>query len=291
MRIQLGRIQLGMILLVSALTVPCFASRTVKDELGRAVEVPDRPHRVVCLVPSVVDIVYALGAGADVVAISEFTKYPKEALQKPSIGLLLNPSIETIVALHPDLALGSGDPNTLEFAGRLERLGIPVFMVDRHGIEGIYASIQSIGRVLNRESDANGLVTRLRTRVEAVKARIADKPRVRVFMAIWYDPVMTIGKRAFISELIEAAGGRSVTEDIAQEWPEVSLEFVLSRQPEALLFVSGSGITPEELKARPGWEHLRAVREGRFYYTDDRIQYASPIAFEALEDLAKQFHP
>jgi iron complex transport system substrate-binding protein len=285
------RIHVGTIILLTSLALPCFATRTVKDELGRTLEVPDHPHRVVCLVPSVVDIVYSLGAGADVAAISDFTKYPKEALEKPSIGLPLNPSVETIVALHADLALGTGDLNTLEFAGQLERLGIPVFMVDPHGIEGIYASILSIGRALNREPDADKVVSRLRTRVDRVKARVSGKPRVRVFMAIWYEPVMTIGKRAFISELIEAAGVRSVTDDIAQEWPEVSIETVVTRQPDALLFASGSGITPEELKARPGWEHLRAVREGRIYYIDDRVQYPSPIAFDALEDLAKQFHP
>src|SRR5260370_32698390 len=285
------RIPLGTIILLTSLALPCFATRTVNDELGRAVEVPDHAHRVVCLVPNVVDIVYSLGAGADVVAISDFTKYPKEALQKASIGLALNPSIETIVALHPDLVLGSGDLNSLEFVGHLQRLGIPVFMVDPHGIEGIYASILSLGRALNREADANTVVAELRKRVEAVKARVADKPKMRVFMAIWYDPVMTIGKRAFISELIEAAGGRSVTDDIAQEWPEVSVETIVSRQPDALLLMSGSTITVEELKTRPGWEHLTAVQQSRVYYTDDRIQYPSPIAFDALEALAKQFHP
>jgi iron complex transport system substrate-binding protein len=284
-------IKLGAILLLTSITVPCFASRTVKDELGRSVEVPDHPHRVVCLVPNVVDIVYSLGAGEEVVAISDFTKYPKQALQKPSVGLPLNPSMETIIALHPDLVLGSGDMNTLESAGHLQRLGIPVFMVDPHGIEGIYASILSLGKVLDRETDANSLVGRLRARVQAVKARVADKPKARVFMAIWYDPVMTIGKRAFISELIDAAGGRSVTDDIAQEWPEVSLETIVTRQPDALLLMSGSNITLGELKTRPGWEHLKAVREGRVYYTDERIQYPSPIAFDVLEDLAKQFHP
>lgn len=284
-------IRLGIVLLLSSIALPCFASRTVKDELGRTVEAPDHPHRVVCLIPSVVDIVYSLGAGTDVVAISDFTKYPKEALEKPSIGLPLNPSMEAIIALHPDLVLGSGDLNTLEFAGHLERLGIPVFMVDPHGIEGIYASILSLGIVLDRETDAHNLVARLRTRMETVKARVAGKPKVRVFLAIWYDPVMTIGKGAFISELIEAAGGRSVTDDIAQEWPEVSLETVVSRQPDALLLVRGANITVDELKTRPGWEHLKAVQQGCVYYTDGRIQYPSPIAFDALEDLAKQFHP
>ena len=278
------RTKFGTIFLLTSMAVQCFASRTVKDELGRSVEVPDHPHRVVCLVPSVVDIVYSFGAGEDVVAISDFTKYPKEALQKPSIGLPLNPSMETILALHPDLVLGSGDMNTLESAGHLQRLGIPVFMVDPHGIEGIYASILSLGWALNRETDAHTLVARLRTRVDAVKARVAGQPKVRVFMAIWYDPVMTIGKRAFISELIEAAGGRSVTDDIAQEWPEVSLETIVSRQPDALLLMRGSNITPEELKTRPGREHLSAVQQGRVFYTDGRIQYPSPIAFDVLED-------
>src|SRR6266700_2420674 len=280
------KIRFWAIILLTSLTAPCFASRNLKDELGRAVEVPDHPHRVICLIPSVVDIMYSLGAAGDVVAVSDFTKYPKEALQKPSIGLPLNPSIETIIALHPDLVLGSGDLNTLEFAGHLQRLGIPVFMLDPHGIDGIYASILNLGRALNREADANAVVAQLRKRVDAVKARVADKPKMRVFMAIWYDPVMTIGRRAFISELIEAAGGRSVTDDISQEWPEVSVETIVSRQPDALLLENGSKITVEELKARPGWEHLRAVQQGRVYYTDDRIEYPSPIAFDALEDLA-----
>ena len=285
------RIQLWIVILLTSLAVPCFASRTLKDELGRTVEVPDHPHRVICLIPSVVDIIYSLGAGADVVAISDFTKYPKEALQKPSIGLPLSPSMEAIVAQHPDLVLGSGDLNVLESAGSLQRLGIPVFMVDPHGVDGIYASILSIGKVLNREADAAALVARLRARVEVVKTRVAGKSKLRVLMAIWYDPVMTIGKKAFIGDLIEAAGGRSVTDDIAQEWPEVSLESIVSRQPDAILFIKGSKLTAEELKTRPGWEHVKAVQQGRVYYVDDRIQYPSPVAFDALEDLAKQFHP
>jgi iron complex transport system substrate-binding protein len=285
------RIQLSIVILLTSLAVPCFASRTLKDELGRTVEVPDHPHRVICLIPSVVDIVYSLGADTDIVAISDFTKYPKEALQKPSIGLPLSPSIEAIVALRPDLVLGSGDLNVLESAGSLQRLGIPVFMVDPHGVEGIYTSIFSIGKALNREADAGALVARLRARVEVVKARVADKPRLRVFLAIWYDPVMTIGKKAFIGEIIEAAGGRSVTDDIAEEWPEVSLESIVRRQPDAILFIKGSKLTAEELKTRPGWEHVKAVQQGRVYYVGDQIQYPSPVAFDALEDLAKQFHP
>jgi iron complex transport system substrate-binding protein len=195
------------------------------------------------------------------------------------------------MALHPDLVLGVGDMNALQPVTNLEHLGVPVFMVDPHGIEGIFKSILSFGTALNRVNDASILVAKLRQRLDAVKARVADKPKIRIFMAIWYDPVMTIGKRAFMTELIEAAGAVSVTDDIPQEWPEVSLETIVSRQPDALLLMRGSKISIEELKTRPGWEHLRAVQQARVYYTDDRIELPSPVAFDALEDLAKQFHP
>jgi iron complex transport system substrate-binding protein len=278
-------------ILLAFTALPCFASRAVKDELGHTVELPDHPHRVVCLAPSVADIAYALGAGNDVAAVSEFTKYPKEFAQKPSIGLPLNPSIETIAALHPDLVLGTGYLNSLQSAAGLETLGVPIFMVDPHAIEGIYKSILSLGEALNREPSAKALVAHLRGRLAAVEARVADKPKVRVLMMIWNDPVMTIGKRAFMSELIEAAGGVSVTDDIAQEWPQVGLETVVSRQPDALLIMRGSAIDFKELKTRPGWEHVRAVQQERVYFIDDRIQYPSPVAFDALEDLAKQLHP
>ena len=108
------------------LCAPCFASRTLTDEMGRSVVVPDHPHRVICLMPSVTDTVFALGAGDDVVAISDYTKYPAEALKKPSVGDLVKPSLETIVSLHPDLVIGYQPKGAMEITGQLERLGIPV---------------------------------------------------------------------------------------------------------------------------------------------------------------------
>src|ERR1700734_2002004 len=117
------------------------ASRTLTDELGRKVVVPDHPHRVICLMPSVTDTVFALGAGDDVVAISDYTKYPAEALKKPSVGDLVKPSLETIVSLHPDLVIGYQPKGAMEITGQLERLGIPVFLVTPRGISGILHTV------------------------------------------------------------------------------------------------------------------------------------------------------
>lgn len=272
-------------------SLQCFGSRTVTDELGRPVTVPDHPHRLVCLIPSVVDDVYALGAGADVIAVSDYTKYPAEAKSKPSIGLPLSPSLETIVSLHPDLVLGSAETNHIQIVQQLQHYGIPVFIVDPHGIAGIYKSIRSLGMVLNRGPAANDLIARLHARENAVRARALGKPVVRVFMPIWYDPVITIGKHAFITELIAVAGGESVTDDIAQEWPQVSLEAVIARAPEAILLVKSSKMSIKDLSTRPGWCDLAAIKQGHVDYVDDRIDFPSPVAFDAMEEMSKQFHP
>ncbi|MEI9978947.1 MAG: cobalamin-binding protein [Edaphobacter sp.] len=277
--------------LTTLLAAPCFATRTLIDEMGRKVVVPDHPHRVICLMPSVTDTVYALGAGDDVVAISNFTKYPAAALSKPSVGDLINPSIETILSLHPDLVIGVQPKGPMQVTSQLERAGIPLFLVSPHGIDGIFHSIETIGQALNRSPQADALIYSLQQRVDAVKARTKDLPTPKVFMPVWYDPILTIGKHAFITEIIEAAGGHSVTDDIDNEWPQISLEIVLSRAPDALILVRGGKITIQVLESRPGWSSVAAVKQHRVYYVDDRINYPSPVAIDALEDLAQQFHP
>jgi iron complex transport system substrate-binding protein len=277
--------------LIAILAGPCFASRALTDEMGRKVVVPDHPHRVICLMPTVTDTVFALGAGDEVVAISDYTKYPAAALTRPSVGDLIKPSIETILSLHPDLVIGTQPKGPMEVTDQLERAGIPIFLVSPHGIAGIFQSIESVGMALNRTPQADALVHSLQQRVDAVKARTKGLPAPRVFMPIWYDPITTIGKNAFITEVIEAAGGRSVTDDLASEWPQISMEVVLERAPDALLLVRGGKTTLQVLQDRPGWSSMTAIKARRAYYVDDRINFASPVAIDALEDLAKQFHP
>ncbi len=270
---------------------PGFAARLVTDEANRAVAVPDHPHRILCLVPSITDAVFAIGAGADVAGISDYTEYPPEAKSRPSVGSITRPSIEAILALHPDLVLGMPHANDQAILDQLQRLGIPVFLVDPHGLEGILHSILTLGHAINRDPQAAAEVARLRRRIEAVRARVQGRPAVPVFMPISYDPAITIGRGAFITEIIAVAGGRSITDDIGQEWPHVSMEAVIARAPQALLMMRGGHVTIAGLRQRPGWEVLPAVRTGRVYYVDPRVDFPSPVAIDALEDLARQFHP
>lgn len=277
--------------LFSLLASSCLAQRTVQDELGRMVALSETPHRIISLAPSLTDMVYALGAGVDLVGISNFTKYPKEALAKASVGDMTNPSIETIVALHPDVVLATKEMNRRETVDQLEKLGIPCYVIQPHDIAGIYVSITNLGNVLNRRQEADALVNRLHARVQAIHNRVKDKPAPRVFFVLWHDPVFTAGKNAFITELIETAGAKSVTDDMAQDWPQMSLEAVLARKPDFLILVRGSETALEDLRKKPGWDSLEAVKAGHVFYVDDRIDHPSPVAFDALEDLANQFHP
>jgi ABC-type Fe3+-hydroxamate transport system substrate-binding protein len=277
-------------LLVSAAR-PCMASRILIDETGHRVSVPDHPHRIICLVPSITDSVFTLGAGDDVVAISDYVQFPAEARKKPSVGSISNPSMEAILSLHPDLVLGMPQANQQSVLDQLQHLNLPVYLVDPHGIAGILRSITSLGQATNREVQANAVVSGLTQRIAAVRASVEGKPVIRVFMPVSYDPVITIGKGAFISELIAVAGGRSITDDINQEWPQVSMETVVARAPVALLMMRGGKTTIDSLKDRPGWSVLPAVRMDRVYYVDKRVNFPSPVAIDALEDLARQFHP
>ncbi len=285
----MSRALLLLVLLAAAVTAQ--ASRVLTDETGRTVTVPDHPHRVVCLVPSITDTVFALGSGEDVVAVSDYTTHPPEAVKKPSIGGLVKPSIETILSFHPDLVLGMSIPGATETAAQLQNLGVPVYLVDPHGLSGILRSVGSVGEALNRMPQAAALNASLSKRIEAVRARSAGKPAPRVLVPVWYDPIVTIGKNAFISQIVETAGAKSVTDDLLPDWPEVSMETVVTRAPEALVLIRGGKLSIEMLRNRPGWSSLPAIQSGKVYYVDTGIQEPSPVAIDALEELAREFHP
>jgi iron complex transport system substrate-binding protein len=281
----------------------------VADDTGRSVRLPDRPHRIVCLAPSITDTVFAIGAGADVAGITDYTLYPPEARQKPVIGGVLRPSLERIAMLHPDVAIGIAGFNDAESIRGIERIGVPVFLVRQSGLAGLYRSIESMGRALGREPEAAALVARLRQRERQVRERAAffvppiaasstdlsaasslapSRRPPTVFFAISLDPCITAGRGAFITELLEAAGARSVTSELPQEWVRLNIEAVVARQPMFVLLLRDAPFGLQQMRERAGWRSLEAVRAGRVLRIDGRLQYPSPVAFDALEEFARQ---
>ena len=275
---------------IIALSLPAAAARQVIDESGRNVTVPDHAHRIICLTPSITDTVYAIGAGNDVVGITDYTIYPPQARQKTSVGDVLRPSLERIAVLHPDLVIGIASFNDAETIRGIERMGIAVFLINGSGLEGLYHSIASIGRAVGRDSESATLVSQLRTRERNVRLLAQSGTHPKVFFALSIDPCITAGHRAFITELLTAAGAHSVTDDLAQEWVNVNVEAILPKKPDFVLLLKDSPFGVKEMRDHPGWRSFEAVRMGRVIRVDDRLQYPSPVAFDALESLAAQLH-
>jgi iron complex transport system substrate-binding protein len=253
--------------------------------------VPAQVHRVVCLSPSITETAYAIGAADQIVGITDYTEFPPEAArQKPSVGELLHPSLERIASLRPDLVIGVATMNSADTIRAIERMGVPVFLVSPHGIAGIYQDVGLMGRLLGREAQAAELVQRLKVREAAVRARARAAYQPSVFLVLAMEPCITAGRNAFITEMIEAAGARSITGEIAQDWTRYNLEAVLQRQPDYLLVIRGSPFGLREMQNNPVWNHLSAVRLGHVITIDKRMQVPAPIAFDGLEDFSGQLH-
>jgi iron complex transport system substrate-binding protein len=284
---------LFVLLLLAASGGPARASRRITDEVGRIVVVPDHPHRIVCLTPSLTQTVYELGAGDLIVGVSDYTTSPAEASTKPSVGAIIDPSMERIVSLQPDLIFLAAHLNRQETISHLEDLKVPAFVVDPQGLDGVLKMIQSVGNAINRDGEAQSLVKRLTEKRAVVTRSVNGLARPKVFVVIWYDPVLTAGKQAFITDVISAAGADSVTANIPQPWPQISMEDVLKRAPDFLLLIKElhGGITLDLLKSRPGWDRLEAVRNAHVITVDEKLEMPSPLVFDALEELAKMLHP
>jgi iron complex transport system substrate-binding protein len=283
--------KLSCVALWLALTSSVWASHLERDDAGRSVSVPDQVHRVVSLSPSLTNTVYALGAQADLVGITNYTVYPHEAAhEKPSVGAVVGPSLEKIVALHPDMVLALPEFNGAETIQGLQRLGVPVFEFNTGNLSNIYRTVELVGRIMGRDREATALIASLRARESKVRAQSTGKDRPTVLLVLSTDPFITAGRNAFITEMISAAGGKSVTDDLAQDWLHMNVETILPRKPDYILLMKGGPVNFKEMQQRAGWSSLEAVRSGRVIIADDRIQIAAPIAFDGLEDLARQIH-
>jgi iron complex transport system substrate-binding protein len=274
-------------------TARLFLAREVTDQTKRRVNVPDHPARLVSLAPSITEIVYALGLADRLVGDTDYCDYPPEARRKPHVGSLLNPSLENIVALKPDLVLGTPEANRREVVDQLERLGIPLYGVTAHSLEDTLGSIDDLARVLGGEAEAHRLVRELRIRIAAVEQRVRDTPRPRVLFVVWYQPLVTAGPNSFIADVIRRAGGVSISDDLRGDWPRLSLEEVVRRDPEVILFPHAESFSPglEEIERLPVWKELSAVKQRRVYFISDAINRQTPRLVDALEEVARALHP
>jgi iron complex transport system substrate-binding protein len=273
--------------------VPAGGAVQVTDGIGRTLALPALPRRIVSLVPGVTEMLYAIGAEDRLVGRTDFCDYPPAARSKPSVGGTVAPSLEVLVSLKPDLVVATSAGNSDETRRQLERLRVPLYLVDPHGLSDVFATITRLGALTEREGRAAEVVAGLEQRVRAVAVRVAARPRPRVLYVVWPDPLIVPGRGAAVTELIELAGGASVSADGPEGYPRYSVEAAVARGPEVIVLARHGAATAPY--AREKWERfadLPAVRAGRLHAVDgDLFHRFGPRVVDALEILARLLHP
>jgi iron complex transport system substrate-binding protein len=275
---------------------PPPARLEVTDEVGRRVSIPQPVRRIVSLAPNLTEIVYALGAEERLVGVTDYCDYPPAARQKPKVGGAVNPSLEQIVALKPDLVLAQAFTlNRRETVDALERLGIAVYSANSASVAGVLESTQHVAEAIGAQEKGETLIAGLRKRLDDLQQRLEGRTPRRVVFVVWIDPFVTIGKQTFIADALRRAGAESVV-DVPQEWPRLSLEEVVRLQPEYLVLADAHSEAPsdtavKQLESRPAWRTLDAVRNRRIAVISEAINRPSPRLVDAIEELARQLHP
>lgn len=270
---------------------------TVVDGLGRTVNIPQQPERIVSLAPSNTEILYALELGDKVVGVTEYCDYPPEAKEKEKIGSYVRINIEKVVALEPDLVLGVGKDEPI--VKELENLGLTVVILEAQTIDDVLENIKLVGRITGQVEIAQELMANMEQRIKATTKKtenLTDAQRPRVYYEISPDPLMAAGPGTWHHNLIELAGGVNIAADAKTKYPVYSLELLLERNPEVIIMSTRMGTqefqTVEQLKAREGWQTIDAVRNDRVYMIErDIIARSGPRLVDALEQMAKFIHP
>ena len=266
----------------------------VKDETGRMVRIPQPIRRIVSLAPSVTETLFALGAGDRLVGDTDFCDFPPEAKQKAHIGGPVNPNIEAVAALHPDLVVVTREINRPDSVRSLEQLGIAVYATDPQTVEQVLTSTERLGDLLGVSDSARLLVANLRRRLGEVDRRLAGLPAKSVLMVVWLDPLMSVGRNTFMDDALRRAGARSVI-DSPQSWPSIDLEEVIRLQPDYLIISNDNARQVQrelaELQVRPGWRRLDAVRHRRIIVLSEALSHPSPRLVDGIEQLARALYP
>lgn len=278
--------------------VPTPAARTITDVRGREVSLGTPPARIVSLAPSATEILFAVGAGALVVGNTNFCNFPAQAAALPKIGGVTarTISIEAIVDLTPDLVI-AGSASQTPVAEALEALGIPVFMLDPQHFDDVYTNIAQLGAITGRTEQAEAVIGSMQMRIAAVTDVVATIPaeeRPTVFWEVFDEPLMTAGPNTFIGQMIDLAGATSIFADVQEDYPQVSAEAIVERDPQVILGPDThvEKLTPELVAQRPGWDALSAVQNGRVLLLDaDIVSRPGPRLADALEALAQALYP
>lgn len=283
----------GLIVLFALTLVSLSQSKTVKDDLGRVVKVPERAKRIVSLAPSATENLFAIGAGNLVVGVTSACDYPPEVKKLPQVGDFMKPSIERVVALKPDLIVIVSSTIPKAIADDLQtRTKTPVIVLQPRTVRDVLKGLVLLGDLTGRKRQAQKLANQLEKRLKGFEKKSSEKPQISVVVEIAPPPsLMVAGPKTYIDDAIRLAGGKNAFGDANQPFLIVSLESLVAKNPDVYI-VAVKGKTDEqvleEVRRRSGFLNLRCVQEGRVYGIDpDLLFRPTPRLISGVEKLSQ----
>jgi iron complex transport system substrate-binding protein len=274
-------------------------ARAAQNAPAAAQPLAAAPARVISVIPAVTEMLFAMGAGPQVVAVGSFDRFPAAVEKLPRVGALIDPDVERILSLRPDLVVVYGSQTDLRT--QLERAQIPVYTYSHAGLPDITVTIRSLGTRVGRGPAAEDLAAGIERRIAEVRRRVAGRPPPRTLIvfereALALRGVYASGGIGFIHDMVEAAGGTNVFAEVKRQAVQATTELILSRRPEVVLDLRGEDVSPETARREAAvWQALPAVpavRSGRVYVIgDQRTVVPGPRVAEAIELFARRLHP
>ena len=256
-----------------------------------------RPQRIISIIPSVTEMLFAMGAGARVVGVGNFDRYPPEALTRTKVGGLIDPDIERIITLKPELVIVYGTQSDLRT--QMERTGIPVFLYQHSGLPDITQTIRALGARIGSGKEAGDLADRIEADIADVRTRVAGRPRPRTLIVFGRDAetlrgIYASGAVGFLHDMLEAAGGTNVFADVKRQSIQTTSELAIARAPEVIIEIGADTASSSGRNLR-AWDvvgSVPAVRNKRVYLlAGDGMMNPGPRISESVRRVAEVLHP
>ena len=261
---------------------------------------PDpHPRRIISLIPAVTEMLFAIGGGPQVVAVSSFDRYPSEVAKLQRVGALLDPDVERILSLRPDLVAIYASQTDLR--SQLERAKIPIYVYSHAGLADVFVTLREIGERVGHSREAADLARSVQSQLAAVRVRLAGRPRPRTLIVFDRETLTLRGIYAsggigFVHDMVDAAGGDNVFTDVKQQSVQATTELILARRPDAILELRGdpfaADMKAKEIGVWRALASLPAVRNSRVYFLDDQKTIVpGPRIGDGIEVIARTLHP
>jgi iron complex transport system substrate-binding protein len=266
---------------------------TATDDLGRSVQFTTPPQRIISLAPGLTEILFSLGLDRRIVGVTDYCNYPEAALMKPRVGGM-NPNLEKILSLHPDLIVGIVGLYQNQNSARFEQFHVPYFAVDPSSLEKIFETISLLGKIAGVEETAAENVRQLRGRLDSDRQKNLSGPRPRLLYVVDEEPLISVGKGSYLDDLIREAGGINITGGLEKAYPVVSMEYVIQQDPEVIILAMDADqvLSDQERQHWSRWSSLSAVRDGKIFKVNrDLLNRPGPRILDGIEELARLIHP